>query len=107
MATRGNFLELRAATVVAAGIGQPTRSVETKGGMPYRSLGRTGARVSMVGIGGYHLGKPGLGAQESIRIVPKAPREGGNFFDNCWDHNRGETEIRPGQPRPWGERTKT
>jgi predicted aldo/keto reductase-like oxidoreductase len=106
MTTRRKFLELSAATVVAAGIGQPTRSVETKGGMPYRTLGRTGARVSMVGIGGYHLGKPELDAQESIRIVRMALDAGVNFLDNCWDYNGGESEIRMGKALREGYRQK-
>src|SRR5260370_21190666 len=107
MTTRRKFLELSAATVVAAGIGQPTRSVETKGGMPYRALGRTGARVSMVGIGGYHLGKPELDAQESIRIVRMALDEGVNFLDNCLDYNGGESENRMGKALREGNRPKT
>src|SRR5260370_14389752 len=106
MTTRRKFLELSAATVVAAGIGQPTRSVETKAGMPYRALGRTGARVSMVGIGGYHLGKPELDAQESIRIVRMALDEGVNFLDNCWDYNGGNSEIRMGKALREGYRQK-
>src|SRR5260370_12160802 len=104
MTTRRKFVELSAATVVAAGIGQPTRSVETKGGMPYRTLGRTGARVSMVGIGGYHLGKPERDAQESIRIVRMALDEGVNFLDNCLDYNGGESRIRIGKAPPAGYR---
>src|SRR5215470_11206224 len=106
MTTRRKFLELSAATVVAGGIGQPTWGVETKGGIPYRTLGRTGARVSVVGIGGYHLGKPELDAQESIRIVRIALDEGINFLDNCWDYNGGESEIRMGRALRDGYRDK-
>src|SRR5262249_51863494 len=106
MTTRRKFLELSAATVVVAGVGQSTWGIETKSGMPYRTLGRTGARVSLVGIGGYHLGKPGLDAQESIRIVRMALDEGVNFLDNCWDYNGGESEIRMGKALRDGYRQK-
>src|SRR5215471_17300494 len=106
MTTRRKFLELSAATVVAAGIGQPTWSAETKNGIPYRTLGRTGERVSMVGIGGYHLGEPQLEAQESIRIIRTALDEGINFLDNCWDYNGGESEIRMGKALRDGYRQK-
>jgi uncharacterized protein len=106
MTTRRKFLELSAATVVSAGIGQPTRGVETRNGIPYRALGRTGARVSVVGIGGYHLGKPELDAQESIRVVRMALDEGINFLDNCWDYNGGESEIRMGKALRDGYRQK-
>jgi uncharacterized protein len=97
MTTRRQFLELAAATVVTASWSKNLWGAETKGGIPYRTLGRTGEKVSVVGIGGYHLGKPGLDAQESIRIVHKAIDEGINFFDNCWDYNGGESEIRLGR----------
>jgi predicted aldo/keto reductase-like oxidoreductase len=74
--------------------------------MPYRTLGRTGARVSLVGIGGYHLGKPELDAQQSIRIVRMALDEGINFLDNCRDYNGGESEIRMGKALRDGYRQK-
>src|SRR5260370_5276421 len=60
----------------------------------------------MVGIGGYHLGKPKRDAQESIRIVRMALDEGVNFLDNCWDYNGGESEIRMGKALREGYRQK-
>jgi aryl-alcohol dehydrogenase-like predicted oxidoreductase len=96
MVTRREFLELAAASIVAAGLGQQSSGAETNG-VPYRTLGRTGEKVSMVGIGGYHLGKPDLSSEDSIRIVHKAIDEGINFLDNCWDYNGGESEIRMGR----------
>jgi uncharacterized protein len=106
MTTRREFMELSAATVVAAGLGQSTLSVETTSGMPYRTLGRTGAKVSLIGIGGYHLGRPKVDAQASIRIVRMAIDEGINFLDNCWDYNGGESEIRMGKALRDGYRQK-
>jgi uncharacterized protein len=106
MTTRREFMELSTATVVAAGLGQSTWGVETRSGMPYRTLGRTGAKVSLIGIGGYHLGKPQLDAHESIRIVRMALDEGINFLDNCWDYNGGESEIRMGKALRDGYRQK-
>ena len=96
MTTRREFLELAAASIVAAGLGQQSSGAETNG-VPYRTLGRTGEKVSMVGIGGYHLGKPDLSPENSIRIVHKAIDEGINFLDNCWDYNGGESEVRMGK----------
>ena len=106
MTTRRKFLEFSAATVMAAGLGQPTVGAETKTQVPYRALGRTGEKVSMVGIGGYHLGKPEVDAQESIHIVRMALDEGINFLDNCWDYNGGESEIRMGKALRDGYRQK-
>jgi predicted aldo/keto reductase-like oxidoreductase len=96
MTTRREFLELAATSIVAAGLGQQSSRAETSG-IPYRTLGRTGEKVSMVGIGGYHLGKPDLSPKNSVRIVHKAIDEGINFLDNCWDYNGGESEVRMGK----------
>jgi aryl-alcohol dehydrogenase-like predicted oxidoreductase len=71
-----------------------------------RVLGHTGAKVSMVGIGGYHLGRPGVGVEDSIRIVRTALNEGINFLDNCWDYNGGESELRMGKALRDGYRQK-
>lgn len=74
-------------------------------GISYRTLGRTGESVSIVGIGGYHLGKQS-DPQESIRIIRTALDEGINFLDNCWDYNGGESEIRMGKALRDGYRQK-
>jgi predicted aldo/keto reductase-like oxidoreductase len=106
MTTRREFLEVTAATIVTAGVGQPAWTAETKNNVPYRTLGRTGEKVSIVGIGGYHLARPEVEKQESIRIVRKALDQGVNFLDNCWDYNGGESEIRMGEALRDGYRKK-
>jgi predicted aldo/keto reductase-like oxidoreductase len=105
-ATRRQFLELAAAGIAAATIGQEAWASEPKRDIPYRTLGRTGEKVSMVGIGGYHLGRPGVTAEESLRIVRTALDEGISFLDNCWDYNDGESEIRMGNALRDGYRQK-
>src|SRR5207248_4041054 len=70
-----------------------------------RELGKTGARVSIVGLGGYHLGIP-PDEQESIRIVRRALDHGLNFLDNCWDYNDGKSEERMGKALRDGYRAK-
>jgi uncharacterized protein len=65
--------------------------------VPRRTLGRTGERVSLVGLGGFHLGKPELQDSESIRIIRTAIDHGITFLDNCWDYNEGQSEIRMGK----------
>src|SRR5438552_9875550 len=70
-----------------------------------RQLGRTGVRVSIVGLGGYHLGLP-RDEQESIRIVRRALDHGMNFLDNCWDYNGGKSEERMGKALRDGYRQK-
>src|SRR6266481_5834586 len=103
--SRREFLGLTAASLLMAGSISVAAKPETKNGMPYRTLGRTGEKVSVIGLGGYHLGNqsdPG----ESIRIIRTGIDEGINFLDNCWDYNGGESEIRMGKALLDGYRQK-
>jgi len=62
--------------------------------IPYRTLGHTGVKVSCIGMGGYHLGKPDVSAADAIKLVHD---RGINFLDNSWDYNKGESEKRVGK----------
>jgi predicted aldo/keto reductase-like oxidoreductase len=73
--------------------------------MKYRVLGNTGERVSMVGVGGFHLSKP-QDPQIAIRIVRSALDSGINFLDNSWDYAEGESERRMGMALRDGYRDK-
>jgi diketogulonate reductase-like aldo/keto reductase len=73
--------------------------------MIYRELGRTGERVSAIGMGGYHIGKQ-QDPNESIRLLRTAIDRGITFMDNCWDYNGGISEIRMGQALRDGYRQK-
>lgn len=75
------------------------------GEMPYRTLGRSGEKVSLLGLGGYHIGVQN-DVQESIRIIRTAIDNGVNFLDNCWDYNGGESEVRMGKALQEGYRKK-
>ena len=75
------------------------------GEMPYRVLGRSGEKVSLVGLGGYHIGLQ-KDEEESIRIIRTAIDNGINFLDNCWDYNDGESEMRMGKALRGGYRKK-
>jgi aryl-alcohol dehydrogenase-like predicted oxidoreductase len=63
----------------------------------YRRLGRTGERVSAIGIGGWHLALPHVDEALAIRIIRTALDEGINFLDNSWDYNDGASEERMGK----------
>ena len=65
--------------------------------IPTRALGRTGERVSAIGLGGFHLGTPDLPEAESLRIIRTAIDAGVDFLDNSWDYNDGRSEIRMGK----------
>jgi len=72
----------------------------------YRVLGNTGERVSAIGIGGHHIGKPHVNEQLSLRIVRSAIDRGVTFMDNSWDYNGGASEIRMGKALLDGYRDK-
>jgi predicted aldo/keto reductase-like oxidoreductase len=74
--------------------------------IPYRPLGTTGKKVSLVGLGGFHLGLPHVAEASAIRIVRSALDEGVNFLDNSWDYNEGQSEIRVGKALRDGYRQK-
>ena len=73
--------------------------------MIYRPLGRTGERVSVIGLGGYHIGKVKSEAM-SLRIVRTAIDNGITFMDNCWDYHDGESERRMGKALKDGYRAR-
>lgn len=75
------------------------------GEMPYRTLGRSGEKVSLIGLGGYHIAVPKY-ELESVRIVRTAIDNGINFMDNCWDYHDGESEVRMGKALRDGYRQK-
>lgn len=78
---------------------------ETAARMPRRPLGATGLTVSLVGLGGYHIGIAKSDA-ESIRIVRTAIDRGVTFLDNCWDYNGGKSEELMGRALADGYRAR-
>src|SRR3984893_14720987 len=106
--SRRELLGMTTASLLMAGSLSRPEKPDTKpdtNGMPYRTLGRTGENVSLIGLGGYHLGNQS-DPKESIRIIRTGIDEGINFFDNCWDYNGGESEIRMGKALRDGYRQK-
>ena len=94
--SRREFLKLTAAGAVAAGVSGISWAAESKSEIPHRILGRTGEKVSIVGLGGYHMASP-PDEQDSLRIVRTAIDSGINFMDNCWDYHDGLSEERMGK----------
>ena len=62
-----------------------------------RPLGKTGVEVSMLGLGGYHIGQSKLSDDEAVRLIRRAIDNGITFLDNCWDYNEGKSEERVGK----------
>src|SRR5450631_3339574 len=84
----------KAAVPMTAGAEMPAESV--RGEMRYRQLGRTGEEVSVIGLGGHHIGCQ-KDEKDSIQIIRAAIDAGINFMDNCWDYHDGGSEIRMGK----------
>jgi predicted aldo/keto reductase-like oxidoreductase len=101
---RRDFLKSSAA--LAALIALREEAIAAPGEIPRRTLGRTGQSVSIIGLGGYHVGAANVSEQEGIRIVRTALDSGVNFLDNCWDYNDGESERRMGRALQDGYRQK-
>ena len=62
----------------------------------HRPFGESGLDVSIIGLGGYHLGLVKTQAEVN-RIVHEAIDRGVNFFDNAWDYHDGKSETRLGK----------
>jgi predicted aldo/keto reductase-like oxidoreductase len=64
--------------------------------IPTRPFGRSGERVSILGLGGWHVGLPSTDAA-AVRLVHSAIDAGITFLDNAWDYNDGLSEERVGK----------
>lgn len=99
--TRRKFVKATAAVmttsfVVRPGLASGTRiQARESESVPHRPLGKTGALVSCLGIGGYHLGSI-REEKDSTELVARALDAGVNFFDNCWEYHDGLSEERLG-----------
>jgi predicted aldo/keto reductase-like oxidoreductase len=104
-ASRRDFLKTAVATTGLVAAGSQAWTAETKEGMPYRALGRTGVKVSAIGLGGHHIGRQ-TDEAESLAIIRGAIDRGITFMDNCWDYNDGASEVRMGKALRDGYRQK-
>ena len=110
---RRTFLKSAAATGIAAATNSIAQSSAAPAhttrpeapGMIYRELGKTGERVSAIGMGGYHLGKS-PDADASIKLIRQGIDSGITFMDNSWDYNDGLSEVRMGWALRDGYRQK-
>ena len=90
--TRREFLTTSVAAGAALGA-LATAGAEEKasGGLPTRPLGKTGVNVSILCLGGWHIGAV-KDQSEAIKIMHAALDEGLTFFDNAWDYHDGGSE---------------
>ncbi|MFW5884070.1 MAG: aldo/keto reductase [bacterium] len=65
--------------------------------IPTRKLGSTGEEVSIIGLGGGHIGASSMTHREAVRLVRYAIDEGITFMDNAWEYAEGRSEARMGE----------
>ena len=63
-------------------------------------------KLTVIGLGGWHIGFTRIPEKESVRIVRTAIDQGINFMDNSWDYNEGRSEVRMGKALQDGYRDK-
>jgi aryl-alcohol dehydrogenase-like predicted oxidoreductase len=65
--------------------------------IPKRRLGRTNEHVSVIGMGGFHLGMPSTPDSDIMDLIHAGIDRGITFLDNSWDYNAGMSELRMGR----------
>ena len=100
--SRRTFLRSAALAGAGAVAGRPSGPAQQASGesmpsysVPRRPFGKTGEQVSILGVGGYHLGAT-KDQQEANTVVARAIDSGINFFDNAWEYKDGVSEERLG-----------
>lgn len=73
--------------------------------IPQRPLGSTGKKVSILGMGGYHIGNV-KDVNECVKLIRTGIDRGITFMDNCWDYHDGKSEEWMGQALRDGYREK-
>src|SRR5881397_2700863 len=106
--TRRDFIKQASAGATLAALAEDVlaqTSPASATGLPTRVLGRTGQRVSILALGGWHIGSIKDDA-ESIRLMQAALDEGITFFDNAWDYHDGGSEEIMGEALAEGGKRK-
>ena len=66
------------------------------GSIPLRPFGKSGVKISALGLGGHHLGAA-ADERTAVEIMHRALDGGITFYDCCWEYNRGKSEAWLGQ----------
>ncbi|MFY0651758.1 MAG: aldo/keto reductase [Cyclobacteriaceae bacterium] len=101
---RRDFLKLSAGAALAATVAPTVIAKGTK--MPMRPLGKTGEKVSVITVGGHHIGQKSVPEDIAIDIIRGAIDQGVNFLDNAWSYQDGRSEERMGMALKDGYRKK-
>lgn len=94
--SRRDFLHASVAAGAALSLGSSLLAAQKNDGqaVPVRPLGKTGVDVSILCLGGWHIGQAGKddGDDAAVRLMHRCIDEGITFFDNCWDYHDGYAE---------------
>lgn len=102
---RRKFLGGLAASVAGLPLVNASASTGARGDIPYRALGRTGEKVSALGMGGWQFGRM-ESEEESTRFIRTGIDEGINYVEAAWDYHAGLSEYRMGKALMDGWRKK-
>lgn len=103
--TRRNFVKQMAVGLCSVNLFRKALAFSGQEGIPKRPLGKTGVSVSILGLGGHHIGRI-KDDQESIRLTRKAIDMGVTFLDNAWCYHDGRSEELMGRALADGYRNK-
>jgi uncharacterized protein len=95
--SKGDAMPAGTSSKAAARIPRVEQPGTMRGEMLYRKLGSTGEEVSVIGLGGSHLGQAQVPEDEALRVIHEGIDRGINFLDNAWDYNEGRSEERVGK----------
>ena len=104
--SRRDFFRTSFGSAMTAALAQQALAQQdSPNGIPTRKLGRTNEQVSIVCLGGWHIGDAAnKDRKEAIRIMHTAIDEGMTFFDNAWDYHDGGSEDVMGEALASGGR---
>lgn len=102
---RRKFIKLSGGAAVVVAVPTLGKGMSTAD-MPMRTLGKTGEKISMLTIGGYHVGIPEVSEEQSVEIIRTAVDEGVNLLDNAWSYHKGRSESLMGKALKDGYRDK-
>ena len=105
LTTRRDFIRRTAYGLFAVHATSRTLAASDPGKIPTRPLGGTGINVSMLGLGGHHIGRI-RDDNQSIRLIRKAIDRGVTFLDNAWEYHNGRSEELMGKALTSGYREK-
>ncbi|HEX4131543.1 MAG TPA: aldo/keto reductase [Pirellulales bacterium] len=103
-ANRRDFLISAAAGLAASNLAAAVlaEQEDSPDGLPKRRLGKTGDKVSIIALGGWHIGA--IDPKLAISLMHEAIDNGLTFFDNAWDYHDGGSERVMGEALATGGR---